>query len=58
MTTSPLDELRIPADKAWDKVDAGEKISTEEIQSIVDYERAARQKWRDDEEAKLAKKAK
>ncbi len=55
---SPLDELRRPADDAWNKVDAGENITTDQIKSIVTYERAARDKWREDEEAKLNKKAK
>jgi hypothetical protein len=45
MSESPLDELRIPADKLWEKIMGGDMPTLEELQMLVDYERAARQAW-------------
>ena len=56
--TSPLDELRSPADKVWTKIDDAESVTPEEIMQIVEYERAAREAWIEAEEVKLNKKAK
>ncbi len=42
---SPLDELRIPADLVWTKIDGGDVPTDPELQQIVDCERAARQAW-------------
>lgn len=56
--SSPLDELRIPADKVWEKIDDAEAVTPEDIMQIVEYERAAREAWIEAEEVKLNKKAK
>lgn len=56
--SSPLDELRIPADRVWEKIDEAEAVTPEDIMKIVEYERAAREAWIAAEEVKLNKKAK
>jgi hypothetical protein len=45
MTASPLDELRIDADKVWDVIAPGYELADGEIEAMVRHERAARESW-------------
>ncbi len=45
MTTSPLDELRIDADRVWDKVAPDYVLTDEDIAKMVRAERAMREGW-------------
>lgn len=49
---SPLDELRVPVDKFWEKVAPGYVLTDEEIAALVIAEREKRVEW----QTKSAKK--
>lgn len=56
--SSPLDELRIPADRVWDKIAGGDMPTPAELSELVKAERAMRAEWIKKERAKREKKDK